>query len=497
MTPEHIYNPNVNYGIKLLSLILRPTGIYPEQPKVTLTASLTGTSYDKLNEALSITNFDGNTHALDDISYQILTPSIDLNTNVRISNGWSTERYAFTAIFLIQGIVSEERCIVSGFTDHCELLSHSGKIDPKAILHINSYIRIISRDHISSDAYVLHSNDFGYNGGYNDVTLLTPSVVLSNLNANIIAEGAFNTSALVCNYMKPELTNLRDPKNWLTSIIDPIGRNYKGSGGDKPMTEIISLSRSQISNRTHRNPLFEYLKKYSYSQGSFNGSFEAAVLFELCYDLNDMLTIVSGKNKPNALNTSEGLSGINGVYAVQVANIISSIMADNGIMTCSFMATNKNVLSKTAIMHNAEPTALSELNIYKLGLIDVDVAASLDALFTMDIAIPYEFSIIYGSTSISINISVMENSNSIFELPAFAASITSPLLGGYDDCSSLTETMSGITDVVIDHINENSVYNHKLITSGNNTSFKEAYQNEYATTNTNYTQDIPSNVHFL
>lgn len=388
----------------------------------------------------------------------------DAGSGIIIPNGWGTERYYFfmkvrvTNKLGLEGSTTE---LIQGYTDHPDMLSHGGALDPNTRFTINSVTTL--KDTIAYDQYQGHnvsqlkeSYHVVSNNAWSDITqihangqqlftTMRPGDIYTTLNRqNMEVNGDIADMRTISTKMprSSRRSNNISTEYASRTINGMIGAASKAMfGGEDP--DLYSSAAGLVMEETLQQNAFMHAISYMNNMPS-SDSFTLQDLFrldpQLAHSSDQRMVVMTGgaaTAQPNMQTSLEhraeysenwGGSTYEHLAATIISNAIVGLMIEAGLSVAHVQCTNHNHGGPIIMPRDGQTLGGQNLQQAMFAFQTRLQAEVLDQVsqrnsFSYNIEIRGE---IARATMISIQ---MENRPSVvFVAPSFADALTAPIL---------------------------------------------------------------------
>lgn len=378
------FNPFQNAGgsrIKPVRMLMSETGQYLEQFYRPFETNIQGDAIRALTESTRggkhITR-----HSLSDLAGSILTPSADVEGNVRIAEGWTMRRFRFiltvkeASAFQTSGDVTR---VFYGYTDHCDT-SLGQHLDPNMRVYFNSEVVMQDRyiqtpNGPVSRPVVMTSNQIinGYSqdevmGTNNLIHTLRPEDIFTCAESTAVAnrlastgefgdqvDGHFGPGGLQVNDMRSrfapggeqKFSNRHDssPVNYLVRTFDGYRQVLNSSDEMMDTENLMTEAASAVANSfIYRNEFLNTLRsRTNYAAQGYVTYGQLCSIFEGIDQVN-RVAINDGRSIRSLSNGTDSVAW-NGrdsttIAASLLAQTVPGIMMDCMMTNVQFQAVN-------------------------------------------------------------------------------------------------------------------------------------------------------------
>lgn len=378
------FNPFQGSGasrIKPVSMLMSETGQYLDQFYRPFETNIQGEAIRALTESTR-NGQNINRHSMSDLAGTILTPSADVEGNVRIAEGWKMRRFRFIltikegSAFQRSGDVTR---VFYGYTDHCDT-SLGQHLDPNMRVYFNSEVVMHDRyidtpNGMISRPVVMTSNQIinGYSqdemmGTNNLIHTLRPEDIFSRAESSAVVnrlastgefgdevDGRFGPGGLQVNDTRStfaiggeqKFSNRHDssPVNYLVRTFDGYRQALNANDDIQDTEDLMGQASAAIANSfIYRNEFLNTLRSRS------NYSAQGYVTYgQLCqiFDGIDQVNRVAMNDGRSMRSLSNGTDSIawNGrdsttIAASLLAQTVPGIMMDCMMTNVQFQAVN-------------------------------------------------------------------------------------------------------------------------------------------------------------
>lgn len=471
--------------IKVLNLFLLQVGQYtnqyfrPYQPNVTY-ASVKELEYE-LNRTAKFT-----ATGLAQLSNQYIQPSATPGQNVQIINGWNSFRYRFIMriAFISDMATSEE--IITGYTDMDDISQQTQQLNPDMCFFINSIIplkKIILGNGVNNTTHIaamqpahVYSKEHHIDGNLSGIYTLTPESVITQMRVNNFAfdQSEIRNTANEIVYPSTSLMENNNPGRYISKVLNRYQNvtleNNQSIGmlnDNDVLSETMSgLYEPPITKDLFMNTLFNQM------HGAFNKAwFSWKDINKVDHYVDQVTTVVRKNHEPvyNKLNNPHlnqmlapmqdptGMQHLGGSdydtqMALNISNVLPSIMMDFGIVHMQFSSTNNRIDGKADTFIGAITTLGGsdvDMSIYRPAIIG-RINDELISIISQKGMINYEINVscdVAGDTFI--NASYNSAPFTPFLIPSFASSLFDPILTtNKQDISNMVQGFTGMFDMI-------------------------------------------------
>lgn len=414
------------------------------------------------------------TSAIATFSSQIVMPSAAPSVIAPIVNGWSEKRFRFLMEVVWENSFATTSEIISGYTDHLGYIDQNGRafLDPHMDFYINSLIpiNIVSQEGRYGRSFNYHIESannpistFGMGDQSGQIFNMSPMNVASNMmtktwdNHDAIWDGATSVRQY------PSLSNISNANSLrytgkMLNTFREVGLDSSVGYGGIATRDAFGEVRGRVHEHSFTNDKFIALLG-SYTGDPNRTHFTWQELQSI--DPNVVLDEVTKVLKRNQMNSNIDVMGMNHVaganyetiMAVNISNILPSLMLDYGITSLSFSSTNSNIGGQTTTLIESAQSFSTAMDLTPyLPAITSRINQELIPVVSMQNQQVYTLSVaceLMGSTMVQISF----NGGPMvpYIIPTFASSVFLPTLTtDYSDLDKLSRGMSGIWDVVND-----------------------------------------------
>lgn len=423
-------------------------------------------SYDVVRQLENVIVQPGNVtpQALATVPNGFLAPSATPHSLVNIVNGWDSRRFRFMMVVVFESNLTTSREIICGYTDHPGITAMGNHLDPNMVFYINSVVPMIRR--VSSTQYgnieqflpstpshMIGLDQFGEVKRGSRLHLMTPQSVLNQMVTNTLDYGnsvhdmssdvntaSFssrdNTNSL--RYASKLFTNYKDEV--ISDMQSPVGMSER-----ELLSKVRGMSFEKLSTGTD-----QFINVINGVSGDGNRTwFQLKELLRVDPNvLNSQVTqVVMLENRTIPIEYTQHVSGsdITTQMAVNISNVLPTIMLDYGLVKMSLSSTN-NLIGGQIQTFITDMRSLSGSS-YDLSHIVQPIINRINSelipIISINNQVVYDIDIICeltGETTIMLSI---ENQEKIpFIVPTFADTLFNPIIT--DNKEQMNHVVNGI-----------------------------------------------------
>lgn len=365
-------NANQIKSIRILNLLLMETGEFQNQYFRPYMTDSTAMSLRELGNQIDSTPKLTAT-GLAQLTNQYIQPSAIPGSPVRIVNGWNSKRFRYILRISFSDDLAETEEIITGYTDIMDV-SMSNHVNPDTTFFVSSIIplkKITLGNGINQTSRIspldpshVYSKEHHMDGNASGIFTLTPKSVLTQLRVNSYDydHGELNNTTNEILYPTASLLDNNNPGRYAAKIFN----RYQNVSMQNNQS-LIALNRNDVLTETSAglndpNITLDLFMNTLYNQihGDVSRAwFSLRELMQVDPSLDNVIQVVF-KNKDPAYNRAMMPSGFDTNHvggsdyetqmAINIANILPSIMMDFGIVFIDFSATNNNIALKSDIL---------------------------------------------------------------------------------------------------------------------------------------------------
>ena len=319
-------------------------------------------SLDVVRQLENVVNQPGNVtpQALATIPAGFLTPSAAVHSQVNIVNGWSEKRFRFILEVLYENNLTSKAEIICGFTDHPGITRDLQHLDPNMVFYINSIVPMIRR--VTSTQYgnieqflpshpshLIGKDTFGEN--QRNLHVMTPQSVVNQMVMEAYDYGQniydMSANALSASFSNRDNTNaLRYASKLFTAYKDEIvtdSQSIHGSSERELLSKVRGKTFEQLS--TGSDQFINEINGITGDSGRTWFQFKDLMRMDPNVTSDQITTVVMLEPRPIPIEHTMHIAGsdIATQSAVNISNILPSIMLDYGVVSISLVSTNNTI----------------------------------------------------------------------------------------------------------------------------------------------------------
>lgn len=471
------------YKLEILELLMAKAGTYNQQFRRPYQTVGTSSALDQIRERVDQLNgrVRGITPSyLAGVAGEFVAPQAAPESNILIPNGWGTERYYFflkVRVFNSFGGYSVD--LIQGYTDHSEILSMHGTMDPNTRFYVNSVTTL--KNHTEYGVYgaqnvqnVTDSYHVVANHDWTDISsVIDPNTqsFASMRPGDIYTSLSTQQSGLVNDILDLRVVASRQPRasrrsnnlstNYASRVINGTLEAISGSMYGSQDAELYTDAAGKVMEASLQTNAFLSAIS-SLNNLPLSDSFTLKDLYRLDPQLensSDQRMMVFAGGNPTLTNSyahqvgmSDGWggSGHEELAATIISNAITGLMVEYGLAVVHVQATNHNIGGPVVVPRDA------------VGLAGQDVRESIlgfQTRFQNEVIdhISFHNKIAYNievraeiARSTSIMLQIEGNPPMTFVAPSFADALTAPVITSTPDrLATLAYDFGTMLDAVV------------------------------------------------
>ena len=463
-------------GIRIAKLLICEVLGYTNQY---LRPYQTSVTREVTNQIIEQVSRPGNlsSSSLAQMTSSFLSPSSTPGSKVNIVNGWNEKRFRFMMEVVFSNDLSESSEIVCGYTDYPGISPYSQSLDPEMVFFINSItpmnrVRIdrvngsIVQHVPSHPSHLVARDQFAENNvSYNK---MTPESIMNKLTTMTYDYGGeIHDLSGEVGIVSFSQRNNANPGRFASSIIstfkDEILTSNQGYAPISPR-ETLSNARNNL-----QEPLSIATNKFLDIMYRMTGNrdvsyFRYKDLMRIDPMVNDdriTQVVMKDMSKSIPLDYHSHVAGadINTQMAINIANILPTIMMDYGIVNLSLLSTNQvlgngiqtiitNIHTLTGATMDMSPylqTIINRINNEMINIVSQNNQVIYDLNVTCDVT---------GDTYIEIGFNGQQPFP--YFIPTFADVLFNPIITDkHSDMMNVVHGFNGVLNLVSEALEDN------------------------------------------